>query len=74
MERKDISFRKLYNHDVRKVNAVVTAAAFNFTSIEQDLFDYISCLEPSSLDKTKKILKERIEIREEIKEIISKIK
>ena len=44
MERKDISFRKLYNHDVRKVNAVVTAAAFNFTSIEQDLFDYISTL------------------------------
>ena len=59
-----------FDDDINFYNSIFQNNAKNF----EDLFDYISCLEPSSLDKTKKILKERIEIREEIKEIISKIK
>ena len=74
LKNENMDFSKIFgnikNLPINFYNSILQNNIKNF----EDLFDYISCLEPSSLDKTKKILKERIEIREEIKEIISIIK
>ncbi len=39
-----VSLRELYNHDIRKVNAIATSAAFDFSLIEQKIVDYISTI------------------------------
>ncbi len=48
---KQITLRELYNHDIRKVNAIATSAAFDFSLLEEKLVDYISTLISSPITK-----------------------
>lgn len=47
MAKKEVSFRKIYNHDIRKANPIATSAAFDYSLIEEKMVDYVSTIVPA---------------------------